>query len=501
MEMKFDPMTGEPIQTPPQQEPEMKFDPMTGQPIQTPPQQEPEMKFYHMTGQPIIGGETKEKRFDPMTGKPIQETGKASVPKAVKIAVIAVAAVAAVGIVAAQAVPRIVLGKNYKIVQAIGNTMESNHLMDNMSPIGVMASGKYTVTVDGSVENVGVEAALAMNSSAKKASLEGHASYMGFGVDMAASMDDSQVLVSIPELTDQTLRYSYVEEKNGYLIDLLEEEGLDTEQIDEAFCSVFSTSSGSDTVEEFRKASIKAVKAMDFQKADKRQVSIDGKNRKCQGYTLEIDGDLICDLCDIYEDAYDACMEDLLDETVGNPSELFDEIRDEAEDMEGDLTIYIYKKKVAAVVYELDGHELSLELHGGNTPWANATLEMDDEEIMTLSGSVKNKVEILEVEAMNVDLFSYEYNYKTGDLELSIAGNEIELEGIVKKSGKNCVYAVSNLRVDGSNVDMDGQITIQKGANYAKISEKDVFDIGNASESDWEELSENMEDLLDGLWY
>ena len=48
---------------------------------------------------------------------------------------------------------------------------------------------------------------------------------------------------------------------------------------------------------------------------------------------------------------------------------------------------------------------------------------------------------------------------------------------------------------------MDGQITIQKGANYAKISEKDVFDIGNASESDWEELSENMEDLLDGLWY
>ena len=105
------------------------------------------------------------------------------------------------------------------------------------------------------------------------------------------------------------------------------------------------------------------------------------------------------------------------------------------------------------------------------------------------------------MEAMNVDLFSYEYNYKTGDLELSIAGNEIELEGIVKKSGKNCVYAVSNLRVDGSNVDMDGQITIQKGANYAKISEKDVFDIGNASESDWEELSENMEDLLDGLWY
>ena len=36
MEMKFDPMTGEPIQTESEPKaPEMKFDPMTGQPIQT----------------------------------------------------------------------------------------------------------------------------------------------------------------------------------------------------------------------------------------------------------------------------------------------------------------------------------------------------------------------------------------------------------------------------------------------------------------------------------
>ena len=35
MEMKFDPMTGEPIQTESEPKaPEMKFDPMTGQPVQ-----------------------------------------------------------------------------------------------------------------------------------------------------------------------------------------------------------------------------------------------------------------------------------------------------------------------------------------------------------------------------------------------------------------------------------------------------------------------------------
>ena len=443
-----------------------------------------------------------------MTGKPIQEAGKARGAKGIKIAIAAVAAVAVVGIVAVQAAPRILLGKNYKVIQAVGNTFESNHLMDNMNSLDILSSGKYTVNVDASVENVGVEAAFATNTSAQKASMEGKVSYRGEDIDMAAMIDDKQMLVSLPTLTDRTLKYSYIEEKDGYLIDMLEDEGIDVEPIDKTFESFFSKSSKKTGEEVFRKASIKAVKALDFDKSDKRQISIDGKKRNCQGYTSEIDEDLICELCDIYEDAFDEYLEevggadDLMKEMDADPSEIFDEIRDQAEYLEGDLTIYIYKKRVAAAACEIDENEVVLELHGGNTPWENTTLEVEGREIMALSGSVKDKVETVNLEVFDAEVFSYEYNYKNGELELAIGeDDEIELEGSVLKSRKNCIYKISDLRVDGSPVDMNGQITIQKGANLAKISEDDIFDIGNASESDWEDLVESLDNPFSNFWF
>ena len=48
---------------------------------------------------------------------------------------------------------------------------------------------------------------------------------------------------------------------------------------------------------------------------------------------------------------------------------------------------------------------------------------------------------------------------------------------------------------------MNGQITIQKGANLAKISEDDIFDIGNASESDWEDLVESLDNPFSNFWF
>ena len=189
-------------------------------------------------------------------------------------------------------------------------------------------------------------------------------------------------------------------------------------------------------------------------------------------------------------------VEDLMGDADVDFGEMFDEIRDEAEDVDGELTIYIYKKTVAAIVIEADGNDMVLELHGGNTPWENATLEVDGYEVMQLSGSVDKKVESMELEFAGTEVFSYEYDLKTGDLDLSIDDGELKLEGNVLKNKKSCTYAISDMTVEGESIDIDGQITIQKGANIAKISTEDVFDIGNASESDWEDLVSDLQDEL-----
>ena len=485
--MRFDPMTGEPIQQmQDEKEPEMRFDPMTGEPIrQTTYEKEPEM------------------RFDPMTGKPLSGKGKGSKRTGFKAAVcVAVAAVVVViGVVAVQAVPRIVYGKNYKLLRALRNTFTMNNLMENLNPTDIISGGNFTVIVNGDIEGVEMDTTLAIDAPAEKLSCEGNVSYQGFGTDFAVGVNEGEILVSIPDFSDQMLRYSYVEEKDGYLVDLLENVGIDVEEVDEVLHDVVAQSYQDEGSDRFVQATIQATKVMDFEKTDKRKVEVNGKERNCRGYTLEIDEDLMSDICDIYEDAIDTYMEDegIPDEIADEVDMLMDDIRDEAELLDGEISFYLYKKQVAAIVCEISGNEVVVEFHGGSTPWENTELLVEDYETLELSGSADGKTEELQLKMFGEKIFEYDYDLKTGELEVDADG--LTLEGTVKKDRKNCTYILSDLKMYGNRAPVTGSIVFEKGADVKRIKPDEVMDIGNLSKNEWIEwLGDIGEEFTDSIY-
>ena len=507
-ERKFDPMTGKPLGQP-QGNAERKFDPMTGKPLGQ-PQGNAERKFDPMTGK-MLNQNAGTGRFDPMTGKPVQEKNRGG-KKGIKIACGIAAGLVAIVVLLINLVPRIIFGSNYAVVRAASHTFLQNNLIENMNMADIAAGGKYTVTVDGKAKGLDVSMTAAADIPGKEMSVEGKASVMGLGADFAMKMDDKEMLLQVPQISKSTYLYSYAEKKSGFLIDLLEDEGIDVQEFDEALRNIFSTDQERDVAKIFANATKEVLKLVEFEKSDKREVRIDEKSRSCQGYTMHMGEDFVLDVCDIYEDATDEYIKTMsamyesarlggLDSLEDSFSDLFDEIRDAAEDADCDLTVYVYKKQIAAVLVKTDRDEMVLELHGGNTPWENMTLESENYgTVMELTGSVNDDTERMELEVDGTSLMEYSYNYKNGDLEVEIGPDydELRFEGNMQRSGKDFTFELDRLTVDDERQDFSMSVHLKKGADIVKISKEDVVDLGNIGRGEWEDLFEELYDLGNG---
>lgn len=492
----------------------VRFDPMTGEPItdHEGAKYEQGMRFDPMTGEPITdkrdAKQERTVRFDPMTGRPIRE--KKRVPIGVKV-VCGIAAGAAIAAAAAVSLfPRIVFGKNYKIVQAASNTFKENHLTENFNALPVLESGKYTVTVNIDTDKLETVLTLASNLSKKEFTLAGAVSAGVVNTDFVAKVNDSEVLLSAPDFVDETLRYSYKEEKSSYFEKLVEDTlNTDVEEIDETMKNLFSEKRDESLSESVAKASIQVIKTLDFEKADKRKFTVDGKNRSCNGYTLKVDEDLVSDVCDIYEDAVDEYMQGL-DEVSSiagagtlDSKRMFDEIRDSFEDVEYELSVYLYKKQIAAIEIEGEGEEFLIEFCGGSTPWESTIVSVEGKEVLKLTGSVQKDVEDMSLEVEGIEVAEYSYNFKDGDFELKLGEGDYtfaKLRGNILHSGKEYTYKVSDIPM-GDLGEGFVQVQIKEGAEMPEIKTKETLDIGTMSESDWEEFAKDIMGIFyEWLW-
>ncbi|MBQ2576108.1 MAG: hypothetical protein II566_02455, partial [Lachnospiraceae bacterium] len=134
-------------------EPEMKFDPMTGEPIQ----KKPEMKFDPMTGEPIKKEQNEFFQQQPVQNGPVMPSGKKSRKWVLPVAIVAgVVVIGGVGAAAATTVvPRVMYGKNYKILNAIQNTEGSSSIMKNLMPSGKLRQDTCQFDLDAKMDNYG----------------------------------------------------------------------------------------------------------------------------------------------------------------------------------------------------------------------------------------------------------------------------------------------------------------------------------------------------------
>ena len=505
-EVRFDPMTGEPIQKPTEEPQNYGFDPMTGEPIQKPVEEQTKVEtenhgFDPMTGEPLV-----QIGFDPMTGEPVYGTRGSSVPGPsaarkkssawVKVAA-GVVGVAAIAAILVSVVKAVIMDESETVALATVNTLcdAKPMILEDLNlkkMYRLIDSKKYTVAFSGEADDVRVEGKYISNSSARQ--LFGEISAEGERIEGTALLTDSQLKLEIPKLTDDVLVYNYKEEADGYFADLLEDEDISLDDVSEALEKLYEQEAVESKGSGLSKVFTKQMKTWQWEKTDKKEIEVNGKSRKAKGYAVTITEDDAENMLDAIEDYCDEQYKEFMSEYG---KDFFDEMNDEIDDFEDvDCKFYVYKNKLASVEIECDDVEMNLYFKGGDFRMQNMEMEIDDGSdsvTIELEGETSGKTETYKLRAERETLFELEYDSLNGEYEVELdpdSGYGVKLKGEVNLNKNE--YGFSLKASDGDD-SIKGEFSVSGATELKKMSGSEA-DLFNMSERELRDLFDQDED-------
>lgn len=495
--MRFDPMTGQPI---PEGNEQPKFDPATGQPVQQ-PQNGP--AFNPMTGQPFSQTPYQGQSFGTTPEKPKKKTG-------LFLGIGAVAIIAVLVIFLVVKVAGMFGSPATKIERALANTLKQSSVIDTSVLQDSADDLQVDVELNGKVSGVKVDASLSYAKTKKETSVSGELGASVISTRFNFYMNQSKVCFDLKGL-DNPVYYDFTEEKDGDLEDLM---GGDVtfDQID-AVLKAFADSES--LVKDFEKANSKALATLEFEKADKEEFEVNGKDVKCIGYTTTLDKDSVEAMLEEYKTALESHEDlvDLLEEVTGTDLEdMFDQITDSMDkSSKMDITFYLYKDQIAAIVLEPKGEsKVQILFEGGSYPAQNMKVKYGKETIYEVKGEEKDGKITQEVYTNGTKTSEMEYDKESGKISISYNDeygyDSFTLSGTYEKVKGGFKLEFDDIEIDSYSYSYyeieDFSLTIQatKGAKIEKIEiDDDALDLGNADEDELEEFAEDVESLFSGF--
>jgi len=513
--MKFDPMTGQPI---PEGNEQPKFDPATGKPVQQ-PQNGP--SFDPMTGQPVNNTQNRPS-FDPMTGQPVNQTpyqGQSfgNVPNtpqepkkktALYLGIGAVALVALLVILLVVKVAGMFGSPSTKIEKALINTFKESSVMDTSVLTESADDLQVDVEFSGKADGVNVDANINYAKTKKEMSLTGDIGVSVVSMDFNFYMNQSKVCFDMNGLSSP-IYYDFTKEKDGDLEDLLDG-AVTFDQID----TVLKTLADSDSlVSDIKKANSKALATLEFEKVDSEKFEVNGKDVKCSGYVTTLDKDAVEAILEEYKTALDNHEEivELVEELSGTDLEdmieqITDDITDEAE---VDITFYLYKNQIAAIILEeKGGDEIEILFEGGSFPTQNMKVKSGKETVYEVKGEEEDGVITQEVYQYGEKTSKMEYDKNSGEISLTYSDDysgSLTISGTYEKTKGGFTLEFDDIEYDTYSYyasdleDFKLTIAVTKGANIEKVDTEDALDLGNADEDELMEFAEDVASLFGGF--
>ena len=496
--VRFDPMTGKPVTEEVKQEPVVRFDPMTGKPITgEEPRQEKTVRFDPMTGKPIMEDSIprgNEGTFDPMTGKPVVEKKSAMKGKMKIILPIVIGAAVVVIAVVALVFSGAFLSKQNKILLATVNTFkDSTGLTQALEGLKIITSDSFALSAEMEVDGNSIQATFASKDSEMQLSAKVDASGMP-EIEGIVGIDSKAVRARINGVTDYVFVYNYKAKNAGYLVELIEDEGIEIDVVNTALENLTSSKKRDELVKDISKAIVSEFNNWEFEKVSKEEFEVGGKDRKCVGYATMISEDSMVDLVEAVYKVVEKTVE------IDQMEDLYSEIESSFKNMPDiETTFYIYDDRLAAIILDVDGEEVEVLFQGGDARWQNVVVEYEGDGVFELKGKTSGSVEKYALEVGGNEILAIEYDAKTGDLEVeagsSMLGTAFGLEANVKGNANKLEVVLESIKVGGDSEDIDLAISLKSGAKFSKISGKE-FDLGNADEDDLEDLAEEFMDSL-----
>ena len=522
-EMKFDPVTGQPIPagqpenqstagSQPQENPYV-----TGQnTAQMPPQENPYVMGQNR--QNTVQTPPPQNPYDPLAAPQPSNKKNAKILIGIIIGVVAVIAVALICCAASG----VFTSKNKKVLKAAKNTFVPNELMKDLNPgTALIAGGNYTLAVelagetDG--EDIGIKASYQQNAEQKMHSVNGKVEYSGASVDFHEYMDEDGLLISVPKLYPDVFGYYFNEEKDGYAAEILGNDFFDAFD-DLCLTSMNDMASSAKMSAAYLKVLEDNYNALEFENVPKATFQVEGKDVTCKGYQTTLTEENLDACLDELSAVYDTYNKNTIRDVKTMCKELglddddikdldnnaFDSLKDKIDGMPDlDVTFYIYKNRLAAVVVtgtdETGDMELDVEFRGGTTPTQNTFITYGlngDSGTVKILGKTEDSVEktkIVEVYGgEKTTLASINYDYANKELEVETGDSDIM--ATIDNSDKGLVIDMEDLYSSSTL-----KLTLKRGSNIKK-PEGDVFDIGTASEDDFYDLIYDIQDFTRSLF-
>lgn len=528
--MKFDPITGEPIEESSSATGQQSYEgfeetaPLYEEPAYGAPETAPLYEEPAYNSQPSYGYEQQDYSQQdynqanygyeqPVYAQPMKP--KASWVKWLVPGAIGVAAVAAVIIVAV--VSGVFLSPSQKVALAATNTFKEAGLIGDMiTSLGkVGESDKSTTYVMIDAEGTTIEGEYRHTKGDKQLWVLADVSEMP-EIEGTLTLTKKEVQLYAPIAGDYLFLYNYVDENDGDLIDELPDEAV--EAINKALAELYR-GENSKVTKNLKKDIEKWWKEIEVEEVDKEEYEINGKDVDCVGYEMVIDEDVLADLIDILTENVVAYMEEEdFDEIDPDDFEdAMDEMKDSLDGMpKFVITTYVDSNKLAAIVMEAKGEDGKIEIlfEGGDYRAQNVTVEVNGDEVFKIEGEVDGDEETMEFILCNYGYYNYEtdsyeekdytvaeyeYDRKSGDFEITIPNNYDEeatftIEGNIKCDNNGVVITDGEMKNGYGGLDFE--FSCKKGAKIEKLK-GEKFDIGNADMDDIEDILEDIQDELE----
>lgn len=382
-----------------------------------------------------------------------------------------------------------------KIITAFANTFkETSEMTKAFSGFYVMWGDSYTVGMEIDAEGQYMDFQYAVKGKDKQ--LSGNISLDDTPeIEFLAGIDESLVKAKLPDLSDYVFTYNYREEKNGYLV---QEAGEETITAIDALCEMlYEQKDQNSSNEEMKKVYEELFKGWEVESVDKAEFEVNGETVNCKGYRTVITQDKVMALIDATEERLNPEYVEALEKMDMDVSEVYDDMREDVEDMEEvEVLFYLYKNKIACIRFGGDEGEAEVLFKGCEKGMYDVELCADGETILKIDGSVDGDIERYVVEAEGEQVISMEYDVQTDSYEF-VGGGAFTMSGILESDSEGANITIDEVEIYGESMDVSFSMTAQKGADLQEFDGEEI-DLGNASE---DELTTVAMDFISAMDY
>ena len=389
---------------------------------------------------------------------------------------------------------------NRKVAVAFNNTIreftEKNRLAADLDLSQICESGNYTIDVDLDTEMdyIGdISFAFKTGVSPESVRINGNMilSYIP-PVEYDMLIDKEKVTGITPFLPDYSFVYKYSEKNKGYLSDYFNTTYINA-TIGTVFGSMTNIKSSETISKELQELLAQDVSKIRFVKSPRKEFCIENRISWVTGYEAEISGETITDIYDKLERyAYDNGMEYLID--------VFDKARPSREN----TYMYVYPdndRLLELTLVQNDDTILDVNFTGQDYRAQSIIVEAKNAKVFDLQGKFTDGIEEMTVLTGQNESIGYRYDTNEGKFTLDITneGSSTSYYADIRRTDDEIRIDIDYF--DIGNTYFGGRVAVYSGNESENTLETTgkIFDIGNASEEDYEVLKDYVYELIMSL--